>query len=204
MRPEKVEPIRSVDDTRLVRAQGQTQAPNDVLQPSKPRLRVPTAENHQVVTVMGQRVKACLQIGVDDLSCAPRDVRLISPMASRAPRLGRKPYERVAKVRFKDRFNHQLDGGLDNAVTNRRDAEATSLPRFPRLRDIYPSDRHRVVPFLSELAFELVKYPVHAVRLDLRDRLFVYPGAAAVPADPLPRFLQHVSSALPWARYSFL
>src|SRR5207302_9365950 len=47
---------------------------------------------------------------------------------------------------------------------------------------------------LSELIFQLVEYPVHALRLDLRYRLFVYPSAAAVPADPLPRLPQHVWS----------
>src|SRR5436190_10898684 len=52
--PEKVESIGGVDSTRLLRAQGQTQAPDDVLQPAKPRLRVSSAENHQVVTVANQ------------------------------------------------------------------------------------------------------------------------------------------------------
>src|SRR5947208_1327878 len=52
--PEKVESIGGVDRTRLLRVQGQTQAPDDVLQPAKPRLRVSSAENHQVVTVANQ------------------------------------------------------------------------------------------------------------------------------------------------------
>src|SRR5262249_51929812 len=105
-----------------------------------------------------------------------------------------KPVRAIAEVRFQDGFHHQLDRGLYDAVANRRNPESTTLSRFPRLRDVHPSDRHRAVSFRAKLSFELVEDPVDALRLNLRDRLFVDPGAATVPADPLPRLPQHISS----------
>src|SRR5205809_2447449 len=212
--PEKVESIGGVDSTRLLRAQGQTQAPDDVLQPAKPRLRVSSAENHQVVTVanqfrsahprlpfdvesmqicvrdqwrnhtalwrtrdhrphgsvfqdarlqpstnkaqyprvtdtpsnrgdqalMGQRVKARFQISVDDLTRAPRDIRLNLADGFAGAPLRTEAVRAVAEVRFQDGFNHQFDCRLYDAVANRRNAEPTTLVRFSRLRDVHPSD----------------------------------------------------------------
>src|SRR5204862_4926826 len=111
-------------------------------------------------TPMGRRVKARCQISVDDLTRAPRDIRLSLADGFAGAPLRTEAVRAVAEVRFQDGFNHQFDCRLYDAVANRRNAEPTTLVRFSRLRDVHPSDRHRAVPFLSELIFQLVEYPV--------------------------------------------
>src|SRR5205809_146741 len=170
-----------------------------------PRLQPPPdqAQNPRVAdppphggdhALVGQRVKARLQIGVDDFAIPPRDPRLNLSNGLAGPSLRTKPVRALTEIRLQDGLNHQLHRRLDDPIPHRRYAKTSLLPWLPRLRDVHPPDRLRAIPLLAELRFELVEHAVYPVRLDRCHRLLVHAGAAAVPSDPLPRLLQHIAS----------
>jgi hypothetical protein len=122
-------------------------------------------------------VKARLDVGLDHpLICAGSEVvhlgdRVLRP-ASRSEPVGAR-----LEVGLEDRLQHQLKGGLNDAIGHGRDPEATAFAAA--LRDRPLPDRHRPVAPTLELLAQLGEELLHAHHLlDVVARLAIHTGRA--------------------------
>jgi hypothetical protein len=107
----------------------------------------------------------------------------------RAP--GPKPERALEHVSLKDRLNDDLDGCLNDPVTNRGNRERSQLIA-PGLRDEHPARGNRPPrPFL-QIRGQLIEQPLNSVLLDIGDGLLIDAGGATIGAHQLPRPLQDV------------
>jgi hypothetical protein len=82
------------------------------------------------------------------------------------------------QIRFKDRLNDQLDGGLHHAVPNSRNSQR-SLPSA-RLRNHHPPNRFRSIRLFDQFLLYLSQPSPPPCRLNPVKRLVVHPGSASV------------------------
>ncbi len=115
VRPEKIKPVGGVDDARLFRTQGQTQAPDDVLQPLKPRLWISPAKNHQVITVANQFRSAHprLPFDIESMQIRVRDQR-----RNYAPMQGVPALCEAIGAKFQDLYGARYDPESEITVTS--------------------------------------------------------------------------------------
>src|SRR5215472_15218151 len=97
---------------------------------------------------MRDGVEVFRQIGVHHVGIAPAYEPVhffdgIGPAAARPIAVSA-----VLEVRLEDRFQHQLGGGLNHPIPDRRDAERAFAA--PRLRDHHPPHRRRPVSLLGQ------------------------------------------------------
>ncbi len=123
------------------------------------------------------------QIGVYDVGIAPADqpVRFLDRIdraAARAIAIGV-----VLEVRLEDRLQHDLGGGLNHPIPNRRDAERTFAA--PRLRNGRPPHRIGPIRLRHEVLAQARQPRLHAPRLDLIEGRPVHPRRARVGAGEL-------------------
>jgi hypothetical protein len=86
----------------------------------------------------------------------------------------------VLEVRLKDRFQHELGGGLNHPVPDRRDAERALST--PRLRDHHPPHRRRPVGLRGQVLVQSRQPPFQTRRFNRREGHLVHPGCARIVA----------------------
>ena len=86
----------------------------------------------------------------------------------------------VLEVRLEDRLQHNLGGGLDHPIPNRRDAERTFAA--PRLRNGRPPHRIGPVRLRDEVLAQARQPRFHAQSLDLLKGYPVHPRRARIGA----------------------
>ncbi len=96
------------------------------------------------------------------------------------------------QVGLEDRFQDQQRGGLHHAVADRGNPQRPLLP--VRFRQVDPPDRLRLIPFRSQFLRQFVQPPLHAVLLDVLERLAVHAGRSAVGTALRPGRFQHVAA----------
>jgi hypothetical protein len=108
-----------------------------------------------------------------------------------APRA--KPERALQHVRLEDRLDRQLQRGLHDTITNRRDRQRSLL--LPAgLRYEHPPRRQRPPPSPLQIRGQLVKQPLNTVLLDISDSGPVDAGRAPIGAHLPPRPLQDVAA----------
>ena len=110
---------------------------------------VDDASGHRFEEVrMRDGVEVFRQIGVNHVGVAPayQPVHFLDGIGPAAA--GPIAISAVLEVRLEDRFQHQLGGGLDHPIPDRRDAERAFAA--PRLRDHHPPHRCRPVRLLGQ------------------------------------------------------
>ena len=129
---------------------------------------------------MRNRVEIFRQIGVHHVGVAPANqpVHFLD-------RVGRAPSRAVAigvvlEVRLEDRLQHELGGGLNHPIPDRRDAERAFAA--PRLRDHHPPHRLWPVRLRDEFLAQARQPRFHARRLDLLEGRPVHPRRARIGA----------------------
>ena len=143
------------------------------------------------------------QVGVRNLAVVVRQVGVHHlPMARRqqpvhAPdRVMRAPARPIGvllrlQVGLEDRRQHQHRRRLRHPVPETRNAQRPELPTLLLRDEDLPNRSWPVGPRL-QVPRQRPQPPVHPERLDVRDRLAVHPGRAAVAADGLPGDREHV------------
>jgi hypothetical protein len=97
---------------------------------------------------------------------------------------------RGPEIGLEDRLQHQRRRHLRHSVSDRWNAERP-LPAIG-LGDISPQDRLRPIRACAQRGVELVEHALHAVLLDLRERLAIDARRAALPFHPPPCLLEDV------------
>ena len=97
------------------------------------------------------------------------------------------------QVRFENRRQHQRRRRLRYPIPDTRDTQRSVLTGL-LLRNQDPPDRLRPVGLLLQVPRQFPKPPVHPIRFDVRYRLAVHPGGAAVTAHLLPGGGQHIGA----------
>src|SRR5208337_1000949 len=114
---------------------------------------------------MRDRVEVFRQIGVDNVGIAPakQPVRFLDGVDRAATR----PIaiSAVLEVRFEDRLQHNLGGGLDHPIPDRRDAERTFAAA--RLGDRRPPHRIGPIRLRNEFLAQARQPYFHARRVNL-------------------------------------
>jgi site-specific DNA recombinase len=120
-------------------------------------------------------VKARLDIALDDpLIGAEREVLYLGERVLRSASRPESVGARL-EIDLEDRLEHQLEGGLHDAVANRRDPQIAQLAAT--LRDRTLLDRHRPKRPRAKLLTKLAQEPLHALPdLDLIGSLPINPG----------------------------
>ena len=95
------------------------------------------------------------------------------------------------QVGLEDRRQHQHRRRLHHPVPETRNAQRSELPAL-LLRDEDLPNRTRTVGPLLQVPRQCSQPPVHPERLDVRHRLAVHPGRAAVATHGLPGDHEHV------------
>ena len=132
------------------------------------------------------------QIGVYHVGVAPADQPVhfldgIGPAAA-----GSIAISRVLEIRLEDRFQHQLGGGLDHPIPDRRDAKRAFAA--PRLRDHHPPHRCRPVRLLGQFLPQARQPLLDARRLDRREVHSVHARCPRIEAGQPIGMLEDVLS----------
>ena len=103
------------------------------------------------------------------------------------------PVRTLGHVRFEDRLDDDLRGGLHDPITDRRDRQ---WPAIRRAGLGYPNPPRRQRPPRPRLEVrrEFIEQPVDTVPFDVLDGGLIDAGRATVGAHLLPRPLQHISA----------
>jgi hypothetical protein len=107
--------------------------------------------------------------------------------------LGPKPVGDRLEVGLEDRFQHQLQRGLNDPIGDRRNSQPTQLPAATRLGDPAFPHRERAEPPVPKLGAQLAQEPGRTdARLHLGDGQPVHPGGVrtGVARDPVKRHEQ--------------
>ncbi len=127
------------------------------LDPGAQRMPVDDAAGHRFEEVrVRNRVEIFRQIGVYHVGVAPADqpVRFLDRIDRAAARAIAKGV--VLEVRLEDRLQHDLDGGLNHPIPDRRDAEGTFAA--PRRRDRRPPHRTGPIRLRDEFLAQALSF----------------------------------------------
>ena len=140
---------------------------------------------------VGNLAEVVRQVGVHHLPVARPQQSMHAP--DRVMRVSTRPIGVLLRLQvgFENRRQHQHRRRLRHPVPETRNAQRPELPAL-LLRDEDLPNRPRPVGPLLQVPRQCSQPPVHPERLDVRDRLAVHPGRAAVATDGLPGDHEHV------------
>ena len=137
-------------------------------------------------------VEVLRQIGIDHIRVAPAQQPVHFLDRVRPTAAGPIAICAVFQVRFKDRLQHQLGGGLNHPVPDRRDAERTFSTA--RLRDHHPSHRCRTIRLRDQFLSQTRQPCFLARRRNRREGLSVHARRSRIGAGQRIGVVQKVLS----------
>src|SRR5438128_2572781 len=134
-------------------------------------------------------VEVLRQIGIDHIRVAPAQQPVHFLDRVRPTAAGPIAICAVFQVRFKDRLQHQLGGGLNHPVPDRGDAERTFSAA--RLRDHHPSHRSRAIRLRDQFLSQTRQPCFLARRRNHREALSVHARGSPVACITFPPCRAH-------------